>query len=222
MIERVLVWTLAGVLAAVGTGLGYTVLSLPPVDPGLSEQVAAQLPASGVENPVTAVLLNFRGYDTLLEIAVMSLAVMGIWSLAVMPRRRVGAPGPVLAFLVQVLVPFMILLGAYLLWAGSHEAGGAFQAGAVFAAAMVLVLLAGAPLPSALSHWPLRLLLMLGLMTFAGVGVVMMPLEGRFLEYPPTLAKHLILLVEAAAAVSIGMILASALRGGRPPPEQGS
>jgi len=39
----------------------------------LRTAVAANMTASGVEHPVTAVLLNFRGYDTLLEIAVLLL-----------------------------------------------------------------------------------------------------------------------------------------------------
>jgi multisubunit Na+/H+ antiporter MnhB subunit len=34
---------------------------------------------------VTAVLLNFRGYDTLLEIAVLTVALVGVWALG--PRR---------------------------------------------------------------------------------------------------------------------------------------
>jgi multisubunit Na+/H+ antiporter MnhB subunit len=34
------------------------------------------MPESGVDHPVTAVLLNFRSYDTLLEIAVLLLAVV--------------------------------------------------------------------------------------------------------------------------------------------------
>lgn len=212
-------WVLVPLLLALVAGVGYSVLTLPETSAGLATAVQARLAASGVDNPVTAVLLNFRGYDTLLEMAVLSLAVVGIWSLAVMPRRRVGAPDAVLAFLVQIMVPFMVLLAAYLLWAGSHSAGGAFQAGAVLGAATVLMLLAGAPLPGALSHWPLRMLLMLGLGTFAVTGLAMMLLGARFLEYPPTYAKHIILLVETAAAVSIGLILAGAFRGGRPPPE---
>jgi len=212
-------WLPIPVLLAIGLGVGYAVLALPEAGAGLSAAVAGGLRSSGVENPVTAVLLNFRAYDTLLEIAVLGVAVVAIWSLAEMPRRRAGAPGLVLAFLVQVLVPFMMLLGAFLLWAGSHAPGGAFQAGAVLAAALVLLLLAGAPLPGTMAGWPLRALLMLGPVTFIAVGLAMIPLEGHFLEFPPAGAKHLILLIEAASAVSIAAILASAFRGGRPHPE---
>ena len=40
-----------------------------------AQAVAANLATSGVSNPVTAVLLNFRAYDTLLELAVLLTAV---------------------------------------------------------------------------------------------------------------------------------------------------
>ena len=72
-------WIPAVTLLPVAVGLGYVVLSLPPYATGLSVEVAANLETSGVSNPVTAVLLNFRGYDTLLE---MGLA------------RRAMAPAP--------------------------------------------------------------------------------------------------------------------------------
>jgi hypothetical protein len=39
------------------------------------------LAESGVSNPVTAVLLNFRSYDTLLEVAVLVVAMVAVWSM---------------------------------------------------------------------------------------------------------------------------------------------
>lgn len=216
MTARWLRWMPVPLLLVLGGGLGYAVATLPPAGSGLLDTVRGHLPDSGVDNPVTAVLLNFRGYDTFLEIAVLLLAVVGIWSLAEMPRRRVGPPGLVLEFLVQVLVPFMVLLAAYLVWAGSHAAGGAFQGGAVFAGALVLMLLAGAPFPSRWRGWPLRLAVVLGLVGFAVTGLLTMAAGHRFLEWPVARAGTLILLIELAAAVSIGVILACALRGGRP------
>ena len=63
-------WLPMVALLLVAVGLGYSILTLPSHAPGLSAEVAAQIKASGVSNPVTAVLLNFRGYDTLLEMVV--------------------------------------------------------------------------------------------------------------------------------------------------------
>ena len=40
-------------------------------------QIDAAMAQSGVDHPVTAVLLNFRAWDTLLELAVLLLALLG-------------------------------------------------------------------------------------------------------------------------------------------------
>ena len=51
---------LLGLVSALACGLGYVVLSLPDQTIALAGMVEANLEASGVRNPVTAVLLNFR------------------------------------------------------------------------------------------------------------------------------------------------------------------
>ncbi len=203
-------------LSLVAAGLGYAVLSLPAVAPGLTERVAENLDASGVSNPVTAVLLNFRGYDTLLELGVLLLALLGVWSLGALPARREAAPGPVLDMLARLLTPLLILVAGYLLWAGAHAPGGAFQAGAVLGAAGVLLLLAGWRPDVGLVGLPLRLLLVAGLGVFVAVGVAPMLAGGRLLEFPPSHAGALILLIEALATLSIGITLAALFAGGRP------
>ena len=71
-------WLLLPLILALAAGLGYTVLSLPDQAQGLQGTVADQLEKSGVSNPVTAVLLNYRAYDTLLEMAVLLLAAVVI------------------------------------------------------------------------------------------------------------------------------------------------
>jgi multisubunit Na+/H+ antiporter MnhB subunit len=102
----------------------------------LSGIVTEHIDASGVTNPVTAVLLNFRAYDTLLELAVLLAAMLGI--AAISPARPAyQSPGTLFVGLVDWLVPALIITGAYLLWTGSHSPGGAFQAGALLAAAGV-------------------------------------------------------------------------------------
>lgn len=68
------------VSAAISLALGRAFLSLSPPD-GLRASVDENLDASGVSNPVTAVLINFRGWDTLLESIVLLAALIGLWSL---------------------------------------------------------------------------------------------------------------------------------------------
>jgi multisubunit Na+/H+ antiporter MnhB subunit len=206
---------LAGLLL-VAAGLGYAVLSLPPIAAGLSAEVAANLETSGVRNPVTAVLLNFRGYDTLLEVVVLLLALLGVWALGGVARHPESAPGPVLDTLSRVLTPVLILVAAYLLWVGAHAPGGAFQAGAVLGAAGVLLLLSGWRPPVGLMALPLRLVLVAGSGVFVTIAVVSMLIEGRLLQYPPAHAGTLILILETAATISIGVTLAALFVGGRP------
>ena len=137
-------------MVPVAAVIGWAVLSLPREPTGLTAEVAGQLHRSGVTNPVTAVLLNFRGYDTLLEIGVLLVALFGVLFLGQLPRTaalggppRSGGQDVLRAFAVLV-TPVGIVLAAYLLWVGAYAPGGAFQAGAVLAGVGVLLLLTGA------------------------------------------------------------------------------
>jgi multisubunit Na+/H+ antiporter MnhB subunit len=206
-------WTCCGLLGGL---VAAAVLDLPADRPGLAEAALAALDRSGVENPVTAVLMNYRAYDTFLEIAVLFVATLGVWSMAVEKPRPVGSTGLVLEFMDQLLVPFLLLFAAYLLWAGGTQPGGAFQAGAVLAAAGVLASLSRTPVPHAALVWQ-RVALALGLMAFGVACIGTMVAGGVLLEFPARLAKATILGIEAAATVSIGAMLLAIFRGGRPP-----
>ena len=175
----------------------------------------AAIPDSGVSHPVTAVLLNFRAYDTLLELAVVFSAVLGI--LALGPARRdFQPPPPLLSGLIRGLVPLLIVTAGYLLWVGGLAPGGAFQAGASLAAAGILLRLGGygrGGLPRAgLIRW----MLVAGVAVFVLVGLAVMIGERAALQYPGSLAGVLILLIETAATLSIAAALVLAYIGGRP------
>jgi len=217
-------WLPGLALLLLACGLGYAVLSLPAIAPGLSGEVAAHLDRSGVTNPVTAVLLNFRSYDTLLEMVVLLLALLAVWSLGVGSQEgrsrdgeqvRESPPGPVLDTLSRLLTPLLILVAAYLLWVGAHAPGGAFQAGAVLAAAGVLLLLTGWRPHPKLSGLPLRLILVAGPATFVSLAALTL-LDAQLLEYPVEHASMLIFTLEATATLSIGATLAALFLGHRP------
>lgn len=205
-------------LVAVTAAIAAVLLS-PDLRPGLSELVAGELAISGAENPVTAVLLNFRGYDTLLEIAVLTATLVGVWALGPAPRVTQTTPSPVLLGLNATLLPLVVMICAYLLWAGKAYPGGAFQAGAVLAAAGILLILSGGRPKIPMSLKPMRWAVVVGLAVFLGVGIAVMVTGRRFLEYPPDMAGNLILLIEVAATLSIAVILALMFIGGRPEDE---
>lgn len=187
---------------------------------GLRALVEGNLTASGVEHPVTAVLLNFRAYDTLLEIGVMVVAgVAGLALSRAAPRAHpeLRSGNTLLHALARWLVPLLALLAAWLLWAGAFRPGGAFQAGAVLAAAGVLMRLTGIPTVWLAPGVMLRSGLVAGFSVFLLVAVSG-ALAGRaFLAYPPVLTGPLILLVETLLALSIAMIL-QGLYVAAPPP----
>lgn len=222
-------------LAALGVALalGYGFLSL-PAPAGLQAEVAAALPDSGAENPVTAVLLNFRAWDTLLESIVLLAALLGVWMLAE-ERDWGGRPGArqhavkggVLAGFGRVLPPLGLLVGVYLVWAGSSQPGGAFQGGTVLAAVWLLVVMAGLSDSPLTGGRALRFGLVAGPLLFLAVGLAGLvpggpegrPADGGFLTLPPDLAATLILLVEAGLTASIALTLGLLVLG--PPARDG-
>jgi multisubunit Na+/H+ antiporter MnhB subunit len=205
-------------LAAAGAGAGFALLADPQA-PGLTAAVEAELARSGAENPVTAVLLNFRGYDTLLEIAVLTATLVGVWTLGTAPRIREPRPSPVLLGFGSILLPLAPVICAYLLWAGATRPGGAFQAGAVLAAAGVLYILTGRKPETRLPDVPPRWSVVVGLGIFLAAAVGVMVTGRRLLEYPEAVAGPLILFIETAATLSIAVILAGLFIGGRPEEE---
>jgi multisubunit Na+/H+ antiporter MnhB subunit len=209
---------LVGLLALALAGLfGWALLTtVSTADSGrLADQVTANLALSGVTNPVTAVLLNFRAYDTLLELAVLLAAVLGIFTLGP-ARSGFRAGGLLLTGLIRWLVPLLILTAGYLLWVGAQAPGGAFQAGSLLAAAAVLMRLggnAGAGLPGpTVQRW----LLAGGVGVFLTVGLAVTAGGLAFLEYPRAWSGVLILLIESAATLAIATTLALTYYGGRP------
>lgn len=204
-------------LAALAAALAWGYLAPGPESFGLAHRVDGALTESGVESRVTAVLLNYRAYDTLLECFVLFLGVAVVWSLQPShPARHDPPVDPVLSSLVRFLVPLMVLVGGYLLWAGSSQAGGAFQAGAILGGAGVLLLLTSSRLLSVLPKGLLAWGICLGPFVFLSIAVGALVVGGNFLEYRRGSATMIIIVLEVVAAFSIGLSLATFFGGSRP------
>lgn len=203
-------------LAAAGVAvlLVLSVRALPASWEGLTAPAMQQLAASGVENPVTAALLNYRAYDTLLEIGVLLLAVLGLWILEAEPAPAVQPGSRMLELLLRLVLPVATVTGGYLLWIGAYAPGGAFQGAALLAAAGVLWHLAR-PLSLPASA-PVRIAVVAGFAVFLAIGVATAVLGGGFLVFPPKHAGAIILGIEAAAMVSIAVIMLALFVGRRP------
>jgi multisubunit Na+/H+ antiporter MnhB subunit len=212
-------WTVV-LCALVALALAAVVLLLPDPAPTLAPEAAQHLVETGLGNPVTAVLIAYRAFDTMLEKVVLVLAVVGVWSLA--PDRywggapgepRAARPEPTLAFLAQTLPPLGILVGIHIFWAGADEPGGAFQGGAILAAMWMIAMMAKlteAPPVSAL--W-LRLALVAGPAVFLTTGVAGIAGAGGFFAYPAGYAKPLILFIESFMTLTIAVTLPMLVAG---------
>jgi len=214
---RVLAMALSlGVTAA----LVLCVLALPEPGPTLAPQVARELPATGVGNPITGVLLAFRALDTLLEAIVLVIALIGVWSLA--PDRFWGGrpgmrhhadPDGVLAYFARVLPPIGIVVGVYLLWAGADHPGGKFQSATILAAMWMLVQMAGLADAPAVGNRLLRAGIVAGPLVFVAVGLLGLWTAGYFLGYPQGWAKPMIVAIEVALLPTLVLVLALLMSG---------
>src|SRR5262249_8969767 len=136
--------------AAVAGAIAIVFVSLPDPAPPLAPAVADLLLSIGLGNAVTAVLLAYRGIDTLLESIVVVFALIGVWSLA-LDHLWGGYPGPrqyadpngILAYLARLLPPIGIIVGLYIFWVGADLPGGKFQGATILAAMWLLAVMAG-------------------------------------------------------------------------------
>ena len=213
---------LAGVLMIV-------ILSLPAPAPTLAPQAAAAAsgPGAGLGNPITAVLMSYRSFDTMLEKVVLILAVVGVWSVGA-DQAWGAAPAPfgpdrpydALVFLAKALAPVGAIIGFHIFWTGADAPGGAFQGGALLAAMWMVALMARLiELPRIDARW-LRLALVAGPAVFLAVGIAGAMLAGSFFAYPSAFAKPLILSIEAFMVLSIAVALTMLVAG--PPYRKGA
>jgi multicomponent Na+:H+ antiporter subunit B len=117
----------------------------------------------------------------------------------------------VLHVVAKLLIPLILLFALYVQFHGDFGPGGGFQAGVIFAAALILYALVFG-LDSArrvISPGLLRVLMAGGVLLYGGVGVVSLLLGGHFLDYSflasdPVAGQHLgILLVELGVGITV-------------------
>jgi len=203
---------LGGVAALALVGLGWALMQRTPRSAMIPDLIAQRLRETGVSNPVTGVLLNFRSYDTLLEVAVLVTAMAAVWSLDRGSRQFGRAPSEVsnqevLDALLRLAVPLAFLTAVYLTWMGSSDPGGAFQAGSLLAGAGVLLAVSGVLRPPTAGSLTVRAAAASGVAVFVGVGVAVMPWTGSFMAYPEGWAYPLILGIEVLLTFSIAVVL---------------
>lgn len=106
----------------------------------------------GAANVVTGILLTYRAFDTLGEVAVLFMVAASAGLILGGAQRRPeargedvqAAPRPsseIVQTGSQILAPLISIFAAYIIMNGHLSAGGGFQGGAVIASCVLLILL---------------------------------------------------------------------------------
>ncbi|HEX5848508.1 MAG TPA: hydrogen gas-evolving membrane-bound hydrogenase subunit E, partial [Rubrobacter sp.] len=145
-------------VAAASGAFGFVVvwgaLSQPPAGQSVAEELTRLTPEAHAKNVVTATLADFRGLDTLGEITVVALVLLGVATLlgGLAPERNGGPDGgrsaaiPAARVVVRGIARLLylptFLVAAALLVKGFVETGDGFSAGVVAALGVLLRYLA--------------------------------------------------------------------------------
>lgn len=111
----------------------------------------------GAPNVITGILLTYRAFDTLGEVAVLFMVAAGVGLVLTAsgksskvesssakdsdPEHKTAA-SEIVQSATQIMVPLIAIFAAYIIMNGHISAGGGFQGGAVIASAVLLLLLA--------------------------------------------------------------------------------
>ncbi|HDN27898.1 MAG TPA: sodium:proton antiporter [Thioploca sp.] len=213
MSSSVLKFTLLVLLLSLfEVGLVIAVFFMPDPIIDISELAYTHLSNTNVTHPVTALLVNYRSYDTLLGMAVLLLALLGVWTVyhTTVPQQETHfhPDSPLMQPLPRWILAILVLTVGYVLWAGVYTPGGAFiQVGAVLAGTGALFKLSPFMLPQPKAGFLLRLALSGGLLVFVSIALALMVEGHHLLKYPPKWANELILLIEISLIVSVGLTL---------------
>lgn len=122
----------------------------------------------------------------------------------------------ILKVMAKTIIPFILLFGLYVQFHGDYGPGGGFQAGVIFAAAFVLyALIFGlTPVQRVAPERVVEVLIAVGVLIFAGTGVVTMFLGGAFLDYGAFTPEHPehgqhwgLLIVEFGVGVTVAAVM---------------
>lgn len=219
-----------GLVVVIGLLLIYGTLDMPyfgyPDNPANGHVAAYYLANAdeqiGVPNYVTAVLASYRGFDTFGELIVVFTAGIGVLAiLSWQPRdfmrddHQPMAQHLILRITSKLLIPFILLFALYVQFHGDYGPGGGFQAGVIFASAIILycMLFGLATAMKVISLAMLRFFAALGVLLYGATGLVSMLKGEAFLDYSaladnPLTGEHVgIILVELGIGITVAAVM---------------
>ena len=149
-----------------------------------------------VPNLVTSVLADYRGFDTMFETVVIFVAGLAILAILSSGTKTSEAAAPeatehyqerdmITITTCRLVVPVIQLFALYVLAHGHYSPGGGFQSGVILGASFILIGLTSG-LPEALRLFSIERAVFLagiGVLIYAGTGLLCMFLGGNFLDF---------------------------------------
>ena len=208
-----------GLLAGiVGLGVAFLAFALltRPFETISGFHIAQAKPGGGGTNVVNVILVDFRGFDTLGEIAVLAMAALGMQALLEGLRlkpmvgnalNRADRYPIMLEMMMRPMLPLVLAVATYIFLRGHNMPGGGFIAGLIVAMAILLQYLsAGIDYASQRIRADMVRVLGAGLLIAIGTGLASWLFGAPFLTsaytyvYPPFVAP-----VELASAVILDL-----------------
>jgi len=140
----------------------------------------------GAANLVTAVVVTYRGFDTLGEVTILFIAAAIVGFLLKVLNADNGRPNKlrktseILETASTLLVPTIFMLGVYIFVNGHLTPGGGFQGGAVIATGVMMIILARPA--SQFNHKLISILESVSGVGFVAMGVLGLILASGFLN----------------------------------------
>ena len=173
-----------------------------------------------VPNLVTAVLADYRSFDTMFETCVVFIAMLAIFMLLKKEEDPTEIDQPNDSLIVRVaariMTPFIQLFGLYVVAHGHYSPGGGFQGGVILGASLILLAMANDMqfVKKFLSIPKMLVLSAIGVFIFAGWGLIPVFFGKSFLDYsawakflPYTgeimARSHSMLIVEIGVALTV-------------------
>ncbi|MGF6956298.1 monovalent cation/H+ antiporter subunit A [Paraburkholderia youngii] len=177
-----------GVLALAGGALlgavSYRIMTSAPRAGIAPYFLANALPGSGGHNVVNVILVDFRGFDTMVEISVLVVAGLAVNALLRGLRLKSPEAGPdgrpwssqshplMLAILARLMLPLTVLVAVFVFLRGHNLPGGGFIASLIVSIALLLQYVASGVLwTESRIHLNYRALAGLGILIAAATGL---------------------------------------------------
>jgi len=227
---RVFSWSALLLVVLVGTLLIFAAFDMPafgsieaPVHQHVAPRYLLQSKDEiGIPNVVTSILASYRAFDTLGEVVVIftaGIAVLGI----LFSSRKLDEPErlaslhqhKVLRIVGKILIPPILIFALYVQFHGEYGPGGGFQAGVIFAAALILysMLFGMQTAKQVIHHGVVRILAAVGVLLYGTVGVLGLLSGKNFLDYNalagnPITGQHIgIVVIELGVGITVAAVM---------------